>query len=192
MLPKSTETERGRYLMNIVDGSTPEALAQWPPLAPDDYSLVGGYIVLYSYIDFNLRRIVEAIEEAGELTTIGKGKAGNLTIADVEKAIQAIPELSTGPNKFAFERISALRGFRNLLAHFSMKRFPNDDAFLFVTRSLRDYKRELGRDPEPGEALSAIVEVSQLQKAVQEINGLLAWLAEITVQIEGWKPKSSA
>jgi hypothetical protein len=113
MLPKSTTTERGLQLQAVVSAATPEELSQWPMLRGDDYSLIGGYIVLYSYIDFNLRRIVEAIDEVGEMP-FAQGNAGNLTITDVEKAIQAIPELNTGPNKIAFERIVELRGLRNL------------------------------------------------------------------------------
>ena len=189
MLPKSTPTERGLHLQALVNGASAQELSEWPMLRGDDYSLIGGYIVLYSYIDFNLRRIVDAIDEAGELTRVGKGKAGSLTIADVEKAIQAIPEINTGPNKLAFARIVELRGFRNLLAHFAIRRFPDDDAFLFLTRSLRDYKREFGREPQPGEALTAITEVPQIRNAVKEVERLLAWLSQVTVQIEGWEPR---
>jgi hypothetical protein len=189
MLPKSTTTECGLHLQAVVSAATPEELSQWPMLRGDDYSLIGGYIVLYSYIDFNLRRIVEAIDEVGEMP-FAQGNAGNLTITDVEKAIQAIPELNTGPNKIAFERIVELRGFRNLLAHFAIRRFPDDDAFLFVTKSLRDYKREFGRDPQPGEALTAITQVPQIRNAVKEVENLLAWLSWVTVQIESWKPRS--
>jgi hypothetical protein len=151
---------------------------------------LAGYIVLYSYIDFNLRRVVEAVDQVGELKTVGKGKSGNLTITDVEKAIQAVPELNAGPNKFAFQRIVDLRGFRNLVAHFAIRRFPDDDAFLFLTKSVRDFKREFGREPEPDAALTAVVEVPQIRAALKEVEGLLAWLSQITVQIEAWEPQS--
>lgn len=189
MLPKMISTERLQYLMAIVDGTQAETLAQWPMLKGEDYSLIGGYIVLYSYIDFNLRRIVEAVDDAGELTTIGKGKAGMLTIADVEKAIQTVPEIYQGTNKVAIDRIIDLRGLRNLLAHFAVRRFPNDDAFLFTTKSVRDFRREIGRDPEPDAALTAIVEVPQVRDAIKEVERLLTWLAQVTVQIEEqWEP----
>lgn len=190
MLPKSSVTENGLRLRAIVDGTSAEDLAQWPMLSGDDYALIGGYIVLYSYIDFNLRRMVEAVEEAGELT-FSKGKAGLLTISDVERALQTVPEIYHGPNKIAIDRIIDLRGMRNLMAHFSIRRFPDDDALLFVTRSFRDYKREFGKDPGPNEALTAITEVNQIREAQKEVERLLDWLSKATVQVENqWVPSA--
>jgi hypothetical protein len=185
---ESTETENGLPLRAIVDNTSADALAQWPMLRSDDYSLIGGYIVLYSYIDFNLRRMVESVEEAGELR-FGKGKAGLLTIADVERAIQTVPEIYQGANKIAIDRIIDLRGMRNLLAHFSIRRFPEDEAFLFVTRSFRDYQREFGSEPQPNEALTAITEIEQIREAQKEVERLLDWLSKATVQVEEqWLP----
>jgi hypothetical protein len=186
-LPKSVQTENNQRLQAIVNSTPAEVLSQWPSPTADDLMLIGGYVVMYSYIDFNLRRIVEAVELVDELRGVG-GKADRLTITDVEKAILAMPEI-VGANRIAIERIVEFRGLRNLLAHFAVRRFPNDDAFLFVTRSARDFKREFGRDAPPGEALTAILEVDQVRKLVKVVEDLLDWLSKATVEIEGWEPK---
>ena len=94
MLPKNSPTERTLYLRGLVDAATPEELARWPNLTNDDYALVGKYIAVYAYLDFNLRRIAEAVDRAGELPASAKGKkAAYLSIGQVEEAVQAIPEI---------------------------------------------------------------------------------------------------
>jgi hypothetical protein len=54
-LPKSQETSRGRYLQDIVEKAVATDLAGWPMLNEKDYVLVGALVVLFSYIDLNLR-----------------------------------------------------------------------------------------------------------------------------------------
>src|SRR5262245_40994977 len=63
-LRESRETPRGRYLLEIVNKATAEALTEWPMPTKDDLVLIGSVIVLYSYIDFNLRRFIEVLERA--------------------------------------------------------------------------------------------------------------------------------
>jgi hypothetical protein len=62
------------------------------PPTKEDLVLFGAYIALYSYIDFNLRRIVEALELVGELRGVGR-RAANLNMTEVENAVRAVPEL---------------------------------------------------------------------------------------------------
>ena len=55
VLLRSVETPRLRGLQDIVAKSAATDLAGWPMLNNEDYVLVGGIIVLFSYIDLNLR-----------------------------------------------------------------------------------------------------------------------------------------
>ena len=59
-LPPSTETPRLRYLQDIVDTATDGGWADWPTPKESDYTQFGKIIVLFSYIDVSMRRIVEA------------------------------------------------------------------------------------------------------------------------------------
>ena len=72
-LPISHETPRGRHLQNILEAATANDLSGWPMLNEKDYVLIGGVVVLFSYIDLNLRRILEAFDERDLLDHCGRG-----------------------------------------------------------------------------------------------------------------------
>jgi hypothetical protein len=181
-LPKSVETPRLRYLQNIVDadeGGWPD----WPMLTEDDYTQFGKIVVLYSYIDLNLRRIVEAAGNGGVLKAPWAGRVRKLTIGEAEEAVQSLPDWSE-PNKMALDQIVDRRGLRNLIAHFAVRRFPADDAYLFFTKSDRDFKRVYGVDPAPGVICTGIVECSQVIDGFRHIRDLQTWLAKVTAEAE--------
>jgi hypothetical protein len=157
MLPRSKPNDRLLALQAKVDACTADDFASWPEPTKDDLSLMGGYILLFNYIDLNLRRMAEILELAGKLPKPLKGGVAALSITDVEGLLLAT-DLSDN-NRIAFENISEFRGMRNLLAHFAIKRFPQDDAFVLMTKSTRDYRREFGREPPPGVLFTAVFEV---------------------------------
>jgi hypothetical protein len=138
---------------------------------------------MYSYIDLNLRRIAEATDQVGLMPTPWKGKVANLNITDTEKAILSLPEWSE-QNIYALTGITELRGMRNLAAHFAIRRFPKDEAFLFLTKSAKDFKREFGGDPEPGTLFTGVVDREQFKGAFKYVEGLQLWLAKATADAE--------
>jgi hypothetical protein len=182
MLPKGRETPRGLQLQAKVDDCHPGAFANWPNLSQADLTLVGAYIVLFSYIDLNLRRMAETLELAGDLPCQVKSGVAALTITDVEKLL--LRAEWAPPNRKALEDIQELRQFRNLLAHFAIKRFPEDDAFLFMTKSARDYRREFGQEAPPGALLTAVVEVEQVRAVIPRLQGLDSWLATAAAELD--------
>jgi hypothetical protein len=184
MLPKSVQTPRLRELQDIATKAEASDLAGWPQPRKEDFILIGGIIVLYSYIDLDLRRIAEAADVAKVLKSSWTGKMPNLTFADLEKAILSLPDWSD-PNLYALNQITEMRAVRNLCAHFAVRRFPNDEAFIFITKSNRDYRRYFGSDPEPGAIMTAIVEVDQLKGALKHIEGLHTWLSKTAPRLEG-------
>lgn len=71
--------------------------------------------------------------------------------------------------------------FRNLVAHFSAKRFPEDDAFLFIAKSETDFKKQfLDAQSDSNLMLTAIVDGPVLQGSLAEVEGLQIWLAKHT------------
>jgi hypothetical protein len=76
------------------------------------------------------------------------------------------------------------RYFRNLIAHFAIRRFPADDAFVFVAKSARDFKRVFGADPNPGAMLTAVADCEQIRGALNRIEHVQNWLATATPIIE--------
>jgi hypothetical protein len=132
-------------------------------------------VVLYSYIDLNLRRIAEAADHVGELGVPWKGKAARLTMHSVELAVASLdwsPE-----NLAAFEKMGKLRGLRNMLAHFVLRRFPGEYAILCVANNARDYERQLGTKPKRGELLTAVFDLGQIKLAQKNIQHVQSWLA---------------
>jgi hypothetical protein len=88
MLPKNIETPRGRYLQTIIENASATNLAGWPMLNKTDYVLVGGLVVLFSYIDLNLRRVIEVFYHAGLLKEPWRSKVAKLNAEEVAAAIQ--------------------------------------------------------------------------------------------------------
>jgi hypothetical protein len=182
-LPKSTETPRTRYLQDIVTAASATDLAGWPMLNEKDYALVGAFIVLFSYIDFNLRRVIEIFDKTGRLNAPWKGKTGNLNAVEVAAGIQSLDYWDEAGRK-ALNDVEELRKFRNLVAHFAVRRFPADEAFVFLAKSTRDFKQQFGADPEPGAALSAIVDRDQMRGALRHVEHVQNWLATLTAKLE--------
>jgi hypothetical protein len=142
-----------------------------------------GRQVLFSYIDFNLRHLVEGYDDAGLLQPPWKGKSKVLNTADIAKAASTMlpwPEASVN----AFSKIEYLRGLRNLVAHFAIRRFPDEDAFVFLAKSAKDYKKHFGGDPPPGAAVTAVLDGPILSGVIGELEGLQNWLAKLTGDIQ--------
>lgn len=182
-LPKNVETPRGLELKAKLEAAD-RSLKDWPMPTKEDYIVIGGVIVLFNYVEFNLRRLAEVFDHADLLPDEWKGKAMSLDTGQVERAIQATPVWSGPADVEALATLADLRPLRNLLAHFVVRRFPNDDAFLFVTKSARDYERAFGTKPPRGAAMTAIVERKQVVDALRRIEHIQNWLARVVVGFE--------
>jgi hypothetical protein len=121
-------------------------------------------------------------EYANVLPDKWKNRAAKLNVGDVAKAVQETP-VWAGPDE-VLKELEDLRSLRNLVAHFSFRRFPNDGAFLFITKSARDYKRVSGSEPELGVSMTAIVECEQVKGALRRIEYIHNWLALVVPEFE--------
>jgi hypothetical protein len=150
-------------------------------LTSDDYAMIGDLIVLFGYIDFNLLRLAEAFDNANLLPPKWRGKtAGLLRIGDVSTALQSSSAWAQPDNVERLRVIEGHRKLRNLFAHCAVRRFPEDDAFLFMFKSKRDFVREFGREPEPGIMVVAINDAVEVRAALKNIEQFQSWLAEVT------------
>lgn len=180
MLPNNSETPNSRRLQDIVKAAAEENVFGWPGLTEEEYARVGRIIVYFSHIDFNIRRIVDDFDDAGLLQPPWKGRSKKLRMFEAEEALKTI--LTDAPNKTAMERMSVLRGLRNLLAHFGIRRIPDEDAFLFFGKSAADYKQVFGGDADPSLMLTAVLEAPTLTNALKEVHGLQDWIATAASQ----------
>jgi hypothetical protein len=179
-LPPNNETERLLYLRNLFYSASPlEVFSKWPKLTAEDHALIGRVINIYSFIEINLRRLVESWDDADLLP---KGRIKDLSLGKVEELAQTVlpwPEHELN----ALKRMATLRTFRNLAAHFGMLRFPDDDAFLFIAKSEADYRKQTGEESSDDAMLIAVLDGPFLPGVVTELEGLQIWLATVTAQI---------
>jgi hypothetical protein len=179
-LPKAIETPRLVELRAIVAATQEKALENWPLVTRSDYTLFGKYITLFSYIDLNLRRIVEAAAQAGVIKE-NKTPASDLNMDNVENAIRTLPGWAN-ENKKAIGRIKELRKIRNILAHFGVKRFPKDDAFLFITKSAQDFREAFGEEPTPHQMMFVVAECASVRNALKKLTEVENWLSYVAAE----------
>lgn len=178
-VPKSSETPRTLALRKVVEETAPEAVLGWPKPTDEDFALFGRITHCYSAFDFVLRYMAETMDKNGMLQVPWAGKTQKLTEADVSKAIQSSP-IWSGSNKFALEQIDKHRRMRNLVAHFVVRRFPDDEAFVFMTKSAADYKRVYGELPANIDVmLYGVIDAQQIRNIIPELERLLKWSAEV-------------
>lgn len=77
----------------------------------------------------------------------------------------------------ALNKIGELRSLRNLVGHFAIRRFPTDDAFLFVGKSASDYKQIFGGEAQAGIMMTAVLEASVLHGMLDELKHMQNWVA---------------
>ncbi|WP_425908977.1 hypothetical protein [Nitrobacter sp. TKz-YC02] len=177
-LPDSTETPRTLALRKIVEETEAEQIFDWPKLGDGDYALFARIIHIYSVFDFILHHVMEIMDKQGMLAPLA-GKTQRLTSARVAEVIQLSP-IWIGSNKFALEEIESYRRVRNLLAHFVARRFPDDNAYIFMTKSAIDYRRVYGKLPEGVDTmLYGVLDAQQLRDVVPVLEGLLKWAAQL-------------
>ena len=183
MLPKGVETPRLLELKAIADAAGFEEVVKWPLMAKDDYELIGRLISTFTYIDLNLYRIAEMADRVGMLKPPWAGKTAKLTIDHVEDAIISLPGWSE-VNATALQKVKELRCVRNLLAHFAIRPFPKEEAFIFFTKSARDFKRAFGHEPPPAVVMISVSERQDVVKALARANDLQNWIADVAPQVE--------
>jgi hypothetical protein len=181
-IPEARETERGRYLQRILDATIESEWADWPQPTKDDFAIIGAVIVIFSYVDFNLRRLIEVCEHVDMIPQY-KGKTSSMHMAEVSKVVKELPIWDENA-KANLENIEELRKMRNLMAHFVVRRFPNDNAFMFTAKSARDYRRVFNKDPVLGISLTAVADVDQIKEGLKILEIQQQRLATTTAELE--------
>jgi hypothetical protein len=182
-LPRSMATPRTLALDTKLRDAASGAMQQWPMPTIEDYTLIGAIVVLYSYAEFNLRRIAEALDYSDLLPEPWKGKAKDLELGQIEKAVRAAHVWSDQREVQSLQQLADLRPVRNMVAHFVVRRFPDDDAFLFAAKSAKDIRQVPGEDSD-GSALSSVCERSEIIKVQKLVEQIQNWLAKVAPEFE--------
>jgi len=182
-LPKNSETARGRYLESLVQ-KDPEAILQdWPWPTRSDLTLFGGIVTYYNYIDFQLWRTLEVLKAGDLLEHQWKRASHDFSIGEVERAVKSARCWSKEERK-RFEELFEFRSLRNLITHFTMRRFPTEDAFVFMSKSARDFKERIGFSPERYMSLTYEMDISDIKERLSKAHHLANWMIQATNNLE--------
>jgi hypothetical protein len=105
-------------------------------------------------------------------------KTRKLTISNISKAIQS-SSIWKGRNEKALEAIDIHRRIRNLVAHFAVRRFPTEDAYIFMTKSSADFKQVFGALPASDALLYGVTESAQMAGLIPVLEGLVSWSSKV-------------
>jgi hypothetical protein len=178
-LPISTETERTKYLHGVAEAAAGiDVMSSWSKPTDEDLVLFARIVGFYSSIDFALRYAVDIMDRTGMLQAPWKGKTSKLSMYKVSQAMQSSKIWNEG-HKAGFEQIELHRRARNLVAHFVIRRFPTEDAFLFMTMSAADFEQVYGVLPERDSMLYGVVDAEQLRGIIPVLQGLISWCSKL-------------
>jgi hypothetical protein len=177
-LPLSTETERTLHLRGLVDAAGGEDIMSWPKPTDDDLLLFARIIGFYSAIDFALRYVVDIMDSNGMLLPPWKGKTAKLNMYKVTRAIRSSKIWNEG-HIIGFEEIEIHRRARNLVAHFVIRRFPTEDAFIFMTMSASDFEQVYGVLPGRDSMLFGATDAAQMRGIIPVLQGLVSWCSKL-------------
>ncbi|WP_316169379.1 hypothetical protein [Bradyrhizobium sp. SZCCHNRI1058] len=176
-LPRASETERTVHLRKIVESA--ENVVEWPRLTDEDLLLFARIIHMYSSIDFLLRMTVEVMDQNGLVASEWRGRTAKISnMYELNRAICSGQFWNEG-HRSAFAAIEEHRRARNLVAHFIARRFPNENAFIFMTKSASDFKQVYGVHPSDGTMLYGVTDAEQLAGLIPVLKGILSWLSRL-------------
>jgi len=182
-LPKSVDTAKVRAVSEAIDKMTAQEIATLPGLDDEDLRLFGAISQYYCFIDLNLRRALEIMHLAKRLPVEHVAKYPNYTDALLTDVLRGSFEKMDGKIDalqeilFRLEEIGRCRAYRNLLAHFAGKRYPNEDVYVFASKSNKDARQALGKELSGHRLHFAVAGRSELFELENIVKDHQTWLA---------------
>lgn len=146
-------------------------------LRDEDALLLGKAILIFSFNELNLRRLVEILCEKGFLQPQKKFQTSELVEKVKDGVAKAFPSDSHLSDDLArLDEIEFRRPFRNMFAHWAAKRLDGMDSIVFMTKDFKDEKAVHGLNT------SNTYGVTFSVMMVEDIRGLLNNI----VEFGGW------
>jgi hypothetical protein len=127
--------------------------------------------------------MVEALDRGGKLPAKCHGKSAILNEHKTREAVMGSLNW-TAEQMVGFANLDECRRFRNMAAHFAVKRFEEEDAFLFITKSVSDFRRAFGVDPKPPKGLMCVIDAGEFLRVLDLTDALMEWIQQETYAIE--------
>lgn len=142
-------------------------------LRDDDALLLGKAILIFSFNELNLRRLVEILCENGFVQPKKKFQTSVLVETVKEGIAKAFPTDSQLNDDMArLDEIEFRRPFRNMFAHWAAKRLDGMDSIVFMTKDPQDEKVVYGLN------VTNTYGVTYSVMMVEDIRGLLNNMVE--------------
>ena len=183
MLPPEHKTERMLHLQARLDecNGEPNRLEN---LTPEDFRIIGAYVQMYNFIEFNCRRCIETFSLSGLLAGRVGRKPQRVHISDLIPMIKGVvegmnPALENVPESLAkLDEIERRRGYRNLLAHWAARKIPEEDAIALFSMDGFDQRQVSGVDkPLEDIAQTAIVDLADIRGLIVHMVAYEEWMA---------------
>lgn len=162
------------------------------PLERDDYFRIGIFIQTYCFADLEARRIINLLEQiqSGEPTSYASKLNDKDTIEHLRRhAADCVwnKDVSEGLSKAA-EILGMHRTIRHMFAHWSGRRIPGHDAYIFFTANLASQKIPDGaprfEDHEEANMQYGLMPVSHLEQELEKLKGHVQYMTNIGRQLE--------
>lgn len=181
-LPGEFRNHKVTSVEEAVRNLSSQQLAALPPLNDQDFHLFGVIIQHFGFIDLNLRRAVEIFYLSKRLPEAAlKAFPNNQDSALTDVLIEVVEAMDRNAEPVAtidqLKAISQCRLYRNLVAHFAAKRFPDADVFVFASKNDRDAWKVLGRTLPEHRVHFAVAGRSEFYTMAKGLEELQAWLA---------------
>jgi hypothetical protein len=180
-------------LQSIVDSTPREKLFDFPVLQPHDHQMIGVFIQLFNYMDFNLRRAIETFAHAKLLQGRAAKKYPKIHSSKVASAVQDAVKAMDAAVEDIPDTIRILtiierrREIRNLLGHWAARRFPSEDAIVLLTKDESDAMQVGGAYLASGHVKSAVLDLADIRGLIDhQLVPIELWLAQ---KISEWRKR---
>jgi len=149
-------------------------------LRPEDFQLIGAFVQMYNFIEFNLRRSIEIFAHGG---LISHPKPA-LRMAELIDKVKSAVEKMGSENENITDSLARLneielrREFRNLLAHWAAKRIIGKDALILFSQDSKDLQRTTGKGLEKDFSGYCIINLADIRGLVTHLASYERWIAE--------------
>lgn len=180
-LPEHYPSDESREIAKAVFG---QSLENFEALSNADFQLIGTFVQLYNFLEFNLRRAVDSFAQAGFIEKPRYIRSADL-VSFAKRAVAAmgLDKRDVDETLSYLDEIEYRRSFRNLLAHWAAKRVPGHDALIMLSQDDKDHERIFDHGKlSVGHCAYCIVVLADLRGLIQHMAEYERWLADKTAE----------
>ncbi|HXD38510.1 MAG TPA: hypothetical protein VN624_17770 [Rhodanobacter sp.] len=148
-------------------------------LRDEDALLIGKVILMFSFNELNLRRVVEILCAKGFLQLRKKFETFELVEVVKEGIAKAFPSDGQLSDDLAkLDEIEFRRPFRNMFAHWAAKRLDGTDSIVFMTKDSKDEKAVHGLSTIGAYGITySVMMIEDIRGLLNNIDKYGEWLA---------------